>query len=159
MGKRFSRRHPAQPAGAEAIPASAPELPPPGLLRRLGALFYDSLLLLGIFFFSTLALLPWHGEGFGPHSLLYKLYLLGVAFLFFGGFWTHGGQTLGMRAWKIRLCSVDGGAVGWRQAALRYVAAFFSFSLFGLGFFAALFDPGKRCWHDRVAGTRMLRQG
>ncbi len=135
-----------------------PILPPPGLLRRLGALFYDSVLLLGILFFATLALLPFRGEAFGPHSLAYQAYLLGVAFLFFGGFWTHGGQTLGMRAWKIRLCSAEGGKVGWRQAGLRFVAALFSFGLFGLGFFSALADPEKRCWHDRIADTRIVRQ-
>lgn len=133
-------------------------LPPPGLLRRLGALFYDSILLLGILFFATLALLPLRGSAFGPNSLLYQAYLLGVAFLFFGGFWTRGGRTLGMQAWKIQLCSIDGGAVSWRQAGLRFIAALFSAGLFGLGFFAALIDPEKRCWHDRIAGTRLLRK-
>jgi uncharacterized RDD family membrane protein YckC len=129
------------------------------LLRRLGALFYDSLLLLGILFFATFALMPFRGEAFGPHSLAYQVYLLTVSFLFFGGFWTHGGQTLGMRAWKIGLRSADGGAVSWRQAGLRFLAALFSFALFGLGFFASLADPEKRCWHDRISGTRLSWQG
>jgi len=153
MGKR-PRRVALRPA-----PKTPPDLPPPGLPRRLGALFYDCLLLLGLLFFATLALLPLRGGAFGPHSLVYQAYLLGVAFLFFGGFWTRGGQTLGMRAWKIRLCSADGGAVSWRQAGLRFVAALFSFGLFGLGFFAALADPDKCCWHDRIAGTRLLKLG
>jgi len=134
--------------------------PPPGLARRLGALFYDAVLLLGILSVATAALLPFHsGAAFQPGSPAYKAYLLGVVFLFFGWFWTHGGQTLGMRAWKIRLCREDGGAVGWRQASLRFLAASISLALFGLGFLWALRDPGKRCWHDRIAHTRMTRAG
>jgi uncharacterized RDD family membrane protein YckC len=122
----------------------------------LGALFYDSILLLGIQFFATLALVPLHGTAFGPHNPLYQLYLLIVAFLFFGGFWTHGGQTLGMRAWKIKLYAADGGTISWRQAGLRFVAALLSLGLLGLGFFAAWFDHKRRCWHDRIAQTEMV---
>lgn len=156
MRKRLRTGRPPSRKGAQASPP-APQ--PPGLLRRLGALFYDGVLLLGIFFFATLALLPLRGgAAFQPSSPAYQAYLLGVAFLFFGGFWTRGGQTLGMRAWKIRLRSADGGAVSWRQAGLRFIAALFSFGLFGLGFLAALADPQKRCWHDRASGTRMVRQ-
>lgn len=132
---------------------------PPGLLRRLGALFYDAALLLGILFFATAAVLPLRGGAFEPHSFAYQAYLLLVSFLFFGGFWTHGGQTLGMRAWKIRLCAEDGGPIRWPQASLRFAAALVSLSVFGLGYAAALSDPGKRCWHDRIARTRMIHTG
>jgi uncharacterized RDD family membrane protein YckC len=132
---------------------------PPGLLRRLGALFYDSLLLLGLLFLATLALLVWRGgTAFGPADWLgLRLYLLGFIYLFFAGFWTYGGQTLGMRAWKLRLCSATGGAVSWPQASLRFVAALVSLGAFGLGFCWALGDAEKRCWHDRIAGTRLVR--
>jgi len=133
---------------------------PPGLIRRLGALFYDAVLLLGILFFATLALLPFRkGMAFQANTLAYDAYLIGVAYLFFGWCWTHGGQTLGMRAWKIRLCHEAGGAVGWHQASLRFLAASISLALFGLGFLWALWDPDKRCWHDRIAHTRMLWSG
>ena len=102
---------------------------PPGLLRRLGALFYEMVLLAGILFFATAVLLPFHGgKAFQSNNLAYNAYLLGVIFLFFGWFWTRGGQTLGMRAWKIRLCSEDGGSVSWKQAGLRFFAALFSFT-------------------------------
>jgi uncharacterized RDD family membrane protein YckC len=155
MGKRSRRQRPAKQATAQTNP---PYCSPPGLLHRLGALFYDSLLLFGVLFFATLALLPWHGAAFGPHTLLYQVYLLAVTFLFFGWFWTQGGQTLGMRAWKIKLYSADGGAVTWQQAGLRFFAALFSIGLLGLGFLAALADPEKRCWHDRIANTRLQRR-
>ena len=133
---------------------------PPGLLRRLGALFYDAVLLLGILFLATAALLPFRsGEAIHSHSLVYDAYLLGVAYLFFTWFWTHGGQTLGMRTWKIKLCSECGGSVGWKTASLRFIAGIISLGLFGFGFYWALWDPDKRCWHDCLAHTRVIRVG
>lgn len=130
---------------------------PPGLVRRLGALFYDAILLAGILFFATAALLPFRGgAAIQSHSLAYDAYLIAVIYLFFAWFWTRGGQTLGMRAWKIRLCSEDGGNVRWSQASLRFFAALVSLGLFGLGFFWAWFDRDKRCWHDHIAHTRMV---
>lgn len=133
--------------------------PPPGLFRRLGALFYDAVLLAGVLFAATLAVLPLRGgEAFRPHDPLFFAYLLLVVWAFFGWFWTHGGQTLGMRAWKIRLVSADGAALGWNQAALRYVCAWVSLGLFGLGYLWIWIDPQRRAWHDRLAGTRMIWQ-
>jgi uncharacterized RDD family membrane protein YckC len=151
---------------------------PPGLLRRLGALLYDGLLLLGLLFFATAVLLPFRGGlAFRSGDWGYDIYLVAVVFLFFGWFWTRDGQTLGMRAWKIRLSSANGSAVTWHQAALRFLPALlsislfnigaslwpkaenwialFSFGLFGLGFCWALLDREKRCWHDLIAHTRM----
>lgn len=131
---------------------------PPGLRHRLGALVYDAFLLAGILFLATAALLPVHGGlAFKPNNPLYTLYLLAVAFLFYGWFWTRGGQTLGMRAWKIALLSKVGGRVSWKQAALRFLAAFVSLGAFGLGFFWAWIDKEKRCWHDIVSNTRLVR--
>lgn len=133
--------------------------PPPGLFRRLGALCYDGLLLAGVLFAATLALLPLRGgEAFHPHDPLFSAYLLGVGFLFQGWFWTHGGQTLGMRAWNLRLLAEDGGPVSWKQAALRYACGLGGMVLFGLGYFWVWIDPGKRAWHDLASGTRLVRE-
>jgi len=91
----------------------------PGLLRRLGAMFYDSLLLAAVLFFAALPyLLIAGGTPTGALSrYLFQLYLLACVFFFFGWFWTHGGQTLGMRAWRIRLARSDGAGVTWADAA------------------------------------------
>ena len=146
-------------ATAEPSTMPAPPLPPPGLLRRLGALIYDALLLAGIWFVATALLLPLRGgEAFRPNQPAYSAYLLGVGFVFYGWFWTHGGQTLGMRAWKIRLRATGGEAVSWTQAAVRFLAALLSLSLFGLGYWWALWDSQKRCWHDVISGTRLVWQ-
>lgn len=101
------------------------------LPRRLAAIGYDSLLLGGVLFAATaLALglvVAFIGiDAFKVHNPLvgnpfFKTYLFLVCFFFYGGFWTHGGQTLGMRAWRLRARRRDGGGIGWWQALLRFL--------------------------------------
>jgi len=101
--------------------------PATGLLRRLAALVYDGLLLLAVLFLGTLALLPLTGgeaitptaQGLGVY-LAYRGYLALLALGYFGLSWTRSGQTLGMKAWKIRLETASGGAIGWGVAGLRF---------------------------------------
>jgi len=131
---------------------------PAGFLRRLGAVGYDALLLLAVWFFSTALLLPLNGgEAFRSGQWWFPLYLLVVSFLFYGWFWTHGGQTLGLKAWRLRLCGSGGQPVCWKQAAIRFCAAALSWACFGLGFIWCLFDAEALAWHDRLSETRLLR--
>lgn len=94
------------------------------LVKRLLAMLYDSLLLIAVLFLAmAVFLLLAGGESPRPGNPIMTIYLLLVCFLFFGWFWTHGGQTLGMRAWKLTLQQSDGQPVSWLQAALRIVTA------------------------------------
>ncbi|MDD2761002.1 MAG: RDD family protein [Methylomonas sp.] len=130
----------------------AEQLSAPGFLRRIGAVIYDALLLLAVLFFATAIALPFNaGLAFASEQYYFPLYLFCVTYCFYAWFWTHGGQTLGMRAWKIRLVGPAGGRVSWRQATLRFFAALLSWSCLGLGFFWCLFDAKKRCWHDLLS--------
>ena len=83
--------------------------------------------------------------------------LYAAAYLFFGWFWTHGGQTLGLRCWKLRVIGQDGGDLNWGDAAIRFLAATLSLCAFGLGFAAALFHPQRLAWHDRLSKSRVAR--
>jgi len=100
--------------------------PAAGLFRRLAALLYDALLLLALLFVGTLPILPLTGgEAITPAAqhagaYLYRGYLALLALGFFGLSWTRGGQTLGMKSWKIRLESGAGSVPGWGAAALRF---------------------------------------
>jgi uncharacterized RDD family membrane protein YckC len=97
---------------------------PASLLRRLGAIVYDTLLLFAILFVATALVLPLTGGTAVPAGQpLFSLYILAICFLFYAWFWTHGGQTLGMRAWKLRLQQHTGEAITWRQALLRFAIA------------------------------------
>ena len=130
---------------------------PPGLGRRLAAVAYDSLLLTAVFFVATAVLLPFTaGEAIRSGSGWYSVYLVAVSFGYFGWFWTHGGQTLGMRSWRLRLVGAAGNGATWQQALLRFVGAGFSWAAFGAGFFWLLVDPERLTWHDRISATRLV---
>ncbi len=134
--------------------AKLPDRKPCGLLRRLAAIVYDSFILVAILFAATTPVVVLYG-GAVEDSWLFTLYLFGVAFAFFGGFWTHGGQTLGMKAWRIRVMRADGSVLGWRDAALRFVVALIAWLPLAAGYWWALFDHQSRGWHDRLSRTRL----
>jgi uncharacterized RDD family membrane protein YckC len=95
-----------------------------GLLRRMAAFVYDALLLFGVLILASLVIvIPFDITYGGPLYPLYILYIYLVALLYLGWFWTHTGQTLGMKTWHIRVQGLHGGRVGWRAAILRFMAA------------------------------------
>jgi uncharacterized RDD family membrane protein YckC len=126
----------------------------PGLLRVLAVIVYDFLLLIAVLFLATAILLPLNGgEAFTNHKIVYSLYLLAVSFCFYGWFWTHGGQTLGLRAWKIKVLNDVHGVIGWRQAFIRFAVALLSWGSLGLGFLWIVIDKNQRSWHDMASNT------
>ncbi len=103
-------------------PPTAPR--PASLFRRLAALVYDGLLLVAILLVATgAAVLITRGRAIGAHNPLFTTYLFVVSFLFFAWFWLHGGQTAGMRAWRIRLQRPDGKPLTVWHALLRFLSA------------------------------------
>lgn len=134
----------------------------PGIARRLAAILYDGLLLVALWFAATALLLAMSGGRLSdPDRPLWLLTLLRaslllITFLFFAGFWTQGGQTLGMRAWRLKLVSAGGGPVNWKQALRRFAAAIPSVGAFGFGLLWMLFDQEHCAVHDRLSGTRLI---
>lgn len=121
------------------------------------AIIYDAFLLVAVLFFATAIALPLNsGQAFSSDQTYFSLYLLAVSYLFYGWFWTHGGQTLGMRAWKITLVNLDGQSVSWRQATLRFFAALLSWACLGMGFLWCLFDNNRACWHDHLSRSYLI---
>ena len=131
-----------------------------GLFRRLLAIFYDLFLLIAILFAATtLATMLNQGEAIEPGQFIYPFYvayLLLISFGFFGWFWTHGGQTLGMKTWKIRLQRENNEPFTWWLALVRFITAMISWSAAGLGMLWSLFDPKRRCWHDITSGCVLV---
>lgn len=122
-----------------------------GVCRRVMAWVYDTVLLIGVLFAATALLLPFNGgEAFQPGQRLYSVTLFGLIFLYLNWFWTHGGQTPGMRAWRIRLCAERGGPAAWSQCAVRFLSAVLTL---GLGTLWVWFDAGGRSVQDRVSHT------
>lgn len=83
--------------------------------------------------------------------------LLGIAYFCY--FWSsYGkGQTVGMRALNIRVVKTDGSQLDLVGAFLRYIGLFISILCFFIGVIWAAFDAQKQGWHDKIAGTYVVR--
>lgn len=162
---------------------------PAGLVRRLAALLYDTLLVVALAFVVTFAMLPLtHGEAIVTSSQgwigrAYHAVVYAVVFGYFGWCWTRTGQTLGLKAWRMRLDTDIGGRLGWGGAVTRFLLGTGIVVLAGIGLWtlrtahgalqsagAALlvaplvvnygwvaFDPAKRSLLEVVGRTRVLR--
>jgi len=128
------------------------------LPRRLLAMLYDSLVLLALLIAASALALPFGSvEKVAFRDFWFTLWLFLVCFAYLGGCWRYGGMTLGMRAWRIRLVSGNGKAVGWPRCLLRFLAGCVSLGAFGIGVFWALADAQNRTWHDLAAQTLLVR--
>lgn len=154
----------------------------PSLLKRLLAALYDGILIIAISFFATALTLPFtKGNVTAENKIYMSLYLLVVIYIFYAWFWTHGGQTLGMRAWKLRLVSINGNAISWQQSFIRFITGLPAWLLFiiGLilwiktgiaeslttipywlfavtGFIWVLLDNRSSNWRDKMSGTQVI---
>lgn len=119
---------------------------------------YDWLLLASVLFAVTLVVIVLRGgSAIEPGTWWYGAILVVVAFLFYGWCWTHGGQTLGLRAWRLRALNADGTPLSWPDAARRFAAAAVLLVPPGLGLVWSLLDSQRRCWHDILSRTRIDR--
>ena len=130
------------------------DCPPASLLKQFAAMLYDSFLIFALLFFATaIALVFNRGEAI-ESSPFFSFYLLLTVFTFYAWFWHKSGQTLGMRAWKIRIVSEFGGNPSWGVCYLRLIFSLLSLLCFGLGYFWRLFKPYT--WHDRLSQTSII---
>jgi uncharacterized RDD family membrane protein YckC len=137
---------------------ASPTLSSPGLFRRLAAIVYDLLLLIALLAVATTLITLPFGMPAGGSLLAFQWFLFEVIpLLFFTGFWWRGGQTLGMRAWHIRVVRMDGSPLSWGDALKRHLAAILSCLALGLGFLWVLLDRDGMAWHDRLSGTHLVR--
>jgi len=128
----------------------------PGLFRHFAAMLYDLLLLITILLLAGLIAVTLNsGEAIGSGNPFFFIYLLAVSFLFYGWFWTHGGQTLGMRSWKITLINYDNSNVSWQHAFIRFSVALISWLPLGLGFWWQYLGKNQLSWPDLMSHTRL----
>jgi uncharacterized RDD family membrane protein YckC len=124
--------------------------------RRLGAIFYDSLIIYTLWVVATfIAVALNHGKAIPPGNIPYRLTLLAILFFYFVMFWMRGGQTVGLRIWRCRLVSTDEHPVGFVQASRRFIWAMPSLLLAGVGLWWQLFDKQNLALHDRLSKTKI----
>lgn len=139
-------------------PASADLAP---LFLRLFAALYDALPLAALWFFATVLALAVSGGTLDVRDPLQRVFLqlllVAATGAYFVVSWVRGGQTIGMKPWRLRVVDADGGPLTARQAGLRFLVAIVSLAAAGIGFWWALADPQRRTWHDIAARTLFVR--
>ena len=153
---------------ASSATPSAPRRPAALVGWRLLALFYDLWPVLALWMVAGTAFavgytLAGHDQhqNIAPFSPL-QIALWVVCWLLAGGYavisWSRGGQTLGMRPWRLRVVDAAGGPASHYALGLRYAVGTASLLLAGLGFWWAWFDRDRLTWHDRASDTRIRRE-
>ena len=129
----------------------------PTISRRLLCMLYEGLVVFSIVLIGFLMpQIVFNAFGLVMGGRLLLLHILLLLMAYFVWCWLNGGQTLPMKTWKMRVANQDGGPLRPIQAILRYLAAWPSVLLGGIGIFWALFDKDKQFLHDRIAGSRIV---
>jgi uncharacterized RDD family membrane protein YckC len=162
------------------VPAGAADLAAPGLWRRLACFMYEGVLLFGVlmiagYLFSSLT--QQRHALVGRHGL--QAFLFVVLGIYFVWFWSHGGQTVAMKAWHVRLVTANGKPVSQLHALVRYALSWLWFvpallalylspihsaplmlAVMAVGVLAyaalARLHPQRQFWHDALCGTRLI---
>ncbi len=132
-----------------------------GFGRRLAALIYDSLLLAALLTMYTAALVFARHGALTEHSAgaWWYAYRVGELVLIGGYYvlnWMRSGQTLGMRAWRLRVVTDSGPALGFASALLRLVCGLLAWAPAALGVLWLYVDSDHLALHDRLSKTRVL---
>ncbi|MGH8042021.1 MAG: RDD family protein [Rudaea sp.] len=133
---------------------------PAPLRLRLAAAAYDLLPLIGLWFVAAVLALAVTGGTLDAHTragrLIVQGFVLVLSAVYFTLSWSRGGQTIGMRAWRLRIVGADGARLPWLRALLRLLIALLSLAALGAGFWWVLIDAQQRTWHDIAARSRLL---
>jgi uncharacterized RDD family membrane protein YckC len=132
-----------QPANAARVSA----FPKAAFGERLAALALDAVAIAVI---VQLLSLDRHGE-FGDRLMLF------FALAYHVGFWTWKGTTPGGMICQLRVVRIDGRPLEFAESLVRGLTGIFSLIVAGLGFLWMLWDPDGQTWHDRVAGTYVVK--
>ncbi|PCJ47345.1 MAG: hypothetical protein COA74_08500 [Gammaproteobacteria bacterium] len=133
---------------------------PAGFIRRLAALTYDSLVITALLFLSTglvmLVVVVFMDEtaiteqNILVENPLYFIWLMLTWFYYYDWCWRRGGQTLGMKAWRLQLVALDGGIISHKNALIRFASG-----LLGLANLTVLLHV-SRGWHDILSHSNVM---
>ena len=134
-----------------------------GFGRRFAALIYDALLLFALLMIYTAACIAFtkghvavSRESAGGWLYLYRAGVLGVIAGYYILNWVRSGQTLGMRAWRLRAVNDLGKPLSGGSAALRFLCGLFAWPPAALGVLWLYLDPDHLAIHDRLSKTRIV---
>ena len=127
------------------------------LFRRLASIFYDGVLVVAIVIITSLPFYSINVEESFLLKLTMQLYFYLIIQYFFVWFWVNSTATLGMKSWKIKIVDINGNNISYKKAIVRFNASILSISIFGLGFLISLFRKDKKCLHDIISRTQLIK--
>lgn len=140
---------PVMPVVSAAPPViSAATLPRAGFWLRVAAAILDAILV-GIIFGLLDGLFSWLGKLGGSFPLWFAVYHVVM--------WATKGTTIGGIICGLKVVRMDDRPLDWTVAVVRALSAFLSLAVAGLGFIWAAFDDDKQSWHDKIAGTTIVK--
>lgn len=148
------RAQTSNPEGAKSAPELKESGDPCRLTRRLAAILYDALLVFALLMLAALVIVVLLRDAVHTNNLFFQLYLLVVTWTYFAVCW-RGGQTLGMKAWRIHIVG-QSRPISWTETGIRFLVSLVSWAAFGLGFIWSLFHPQRATWHDLASRTRLV---
>lgn len=126
-------------------------------------MLYDTLLVFGLLLLASMVVTLPVGMVAGEAASqalaanpFFRIWLALVPPAFFLLFWLKGGQTLGMRSWRLRVIRADGAPLQWPDAVKRLCWSLISWLPLGLGYLWIGLDRDHLAWHDRLSGTRLV---
>jgi uncharacterized RDD family membrane protein YckC len=128
------------------------------LWKHFAAFLYDIFPLLGIFILTSLIVaIIRKGNIVGQHTLWFDILIFSELMFYFVYSWKIGGQTLGMRAWKIKITPRNELTdLSWTQALLRFITGIASTLLCGLGLFWKLASKNNQSWMDLASNSKTI---
>ena len=125
--------------------------------RRSASILYDSLLVLAVLIIMSLPFFSFNLEENLSLKIIVQIYYYLITQYFFVWFWVNNEGTLGMKTWKIKIVSEDGNKISYIEAIIRFNVAIFSFIFFGLGFLMCFLRKDKKCLHDFISKTVLIK--
>jgi uncharacterized RDD family membrane protein YckC len=133
-----------------------------GFGRRLAALLYDCVLVAALLVaFTSGAVFLNHGAAVEPKTAGTWVYVYDAGLIaVIAGYslinWTRSGQTLGMRAWRLRAVTDSGRPLPLKAAVMRFVFGILAWAPAALGVLWLYVDPEHVALHDRLSKTRVV---
>jgi len=134
------------------------------ITRNFAVIFYDLIIIIAILLLANSLLLfvylLCNFNAPNPHSIFFRLYLASIIISYYHICWRYfpNGQTLGMKAWKVKLINSKTRPISIFQSILRVCGGIVGFILLGLGYFVSIlkFNKTKLSLADFISGTRLI---
>jgi uncharacterized RDD family membrane protein YckC len=137
----------------QSFPTPSPAAVKAGFWIRVVAYLIDGIILLIVESIINLALRGNSSAQFGINLLIGAVYFV----YFWSGSSPFPGQTIGMKVLNLRVVRADGSSLDFVQGLIRYVGIIISSIPLGLGLAWVGWDPNKQGWHDKMAGTYVVK--